>query len=453
MEVLQQFIQAPNSNVREVLLKNNVSILYLPNFKLQEKLILQAIKAKIAEIAKDPQLSLVSLTIYSYLIDSKENTYKDPKVNKLEFLASIKTEVVKLLTPLNCEIHRKEAITLLHQYFLFYATYEDYYIEGLKFFSLFPDFLKEEKFNPMKAYIFYFAYQTKKYNSKEVQNILAQTLLNAEIMDSKTYLDFCMYCFYRGLYCLEKRDYYMTSYFYCMPIQIGLKAKNGKLINNFTAQMLRSLCFLRILSNFRIKEAINYESRFRSFDELTMIEYQDVSFCINFITKSKIDLKDFRDFIKEEDENIKKCSLQGLKQAAEEELIFQILKEILKVYKKIKMTKIAQSKKLEVRDIMKVLKKKVLAGEINVKYDESEDIIETFDVDPGAKERVKKTAELYEKIINGNKNMFNTLKNKKLDQLSGKATGKEMEMMTNFIANGGEEFDEGMIGMEEEYDE
>lgn len=245
----------------------------------------------------------------------------------------------------------------------------------------------------------------------------------------------------------------MTSYFYCMPIQIGLKAKNGKLINNFTAQMLRSLCFLRILSNFRIKEAINYESRFRSFDELTMIEYQDVSFCINFITKSKIDLKDFRDFIKEEDENIKKCSLQGLKQAAEEELIFQILKEILKVYKKIKMTKIAQLKKLEVRDIMKVLKKKVLAGEINVKYDESEDIIETFDVDPGAKERVKKTAELYEKIINGNKNMFNTLKNKKLDQLSGKATGKEMEMMTNFIANGGEEFDEGMIGMEEEYDE
>jgi len=116
------------------------------------------------------------------------------------------------------------------------------------------------------------------------------------------------------------------------------------------------------------------------------------------------------------------------------------------------MTKIAQLKKLEVRDIMKVLKKKVLAGEINVKYDESEDIIETFDVDPGAKERVKKTAELYEKIINGNKNMFNTLKNKKLDQLSGKATGKEMEMMTNFIANGGEEFDEGMIGMEEEFD-
>ena len=151
MEVLQQFIQAPNSNVREVLLKNNVSILYLPNFKLQEKLILQAIKAKIAEIAKDPQLSLVSLTIYSYLIDSKENTYKDPKVNKLEFLASIKTEVVKLLTPLNCDIHRKEAITLLHQYFLFYATYEDYYIEGIFFIS----HIKQKNITQKKSKIFW----------------------------------------------------------------------------------------------------------------------------------------------------------------------------------------------------------------------------------------------------------------------------------------------------------
>lgn len=374
-------------------------------------------------------------------------------MNKLEFFASIKTEIVKLLTPLNFDIHRKEAITLIHQFFLFYASYEDYYIEGLKFFSLFTDILKEEKFNPMKAYIFYFAYQLKKFSSKEVKDILAQTLLNAEIMDSKTYLDFCMYCFYRGLYCLEKRDYYMTSYFYCIPIQIGLKAKNGKLINNFTTQMLRSLCFLRVLTKFRIKEALNYESRFRSFDELTMIDHQDVSYCLNFINKSKIDLKDFKDFIKEEDENIKKCSLEGLKQAAEEELIFQILKETLKVYKKIKMTKIAQLKKLEVKDIMKVLKKKVLAGEIYVKYDESEDIIETFDVDPGAKERVKKTSELYEKIMEGNKNMFINLKNKKLDQLSGKASAKDMEIMTNLIANGGEDFDEGMMGMDEDYEE
>ena len=80
----------------------------------------------------------------------------------------------------------------------------------------------------------------------------------------------------------------------------------------------------------------------------------------------------------------------------------------------------ATLKQLEVSDIMRVLKKKVMEGELNIKYDESEDIIEVYDLDPGLKEKVKKTTDLYEKIIEGHKNMFTTLKVKKMDQLSGK---------------------------------
>ena len=78
-----------------------------------------------------------------------------------------------------------------------------------------------------------------------------------------------------------------------------------------------------------------------------------------------------------------------------------------------------------VNDIMRVLKKKVLEGEINIKYDESEDIIETLDLDPGLKEKVNKTKDLYEKILEGNKNMFLNLKTKKIDQLSGKESEKQ----------------------------
>ena len=63
-----------------------------------------------------------------------------------------------------------------------------------------------------------------------------------------------------------------------------------------------------------------------------------------------------------------------------------------------------ENNKLEVNDIMKILKKKVLEGEINIKYDESEDIIEIYDIDPGLKERVKKSTDLYQKIMEGNKN-------------------------------------------------
>jgi hypothetical protein len=257
-----------------------------------------------------------------------------------------------------------------------------------------------------------------------------------------------MYCFYRGIYYLEKKDYYMTSYFYCVAVQMGLKSKNYKLLNGFSCQMIRSLCFLKILSNYKIKEALAKESRFRNFDDTSLIEHQDVSYCLNFINKQKVELKEFKEFLKEEEDNIKRCSLQGLKRAAEEELIFKILKEILTIYKRIKMTKIAQMKQLEVKDIMRVLKKKVLEGEINIKYDESEDIIETFDVDPGIKERVKKTSELFEKIIDGNKNMFVSLKIKKAELLEGKSSPEDA---SNIIPNGNDE--EMMMGMDEEFDE
>jgi hypothetical protein len=217
-------------------------------------------------------------------------------------------------------------------------------------------------------------------------------------------------------------DFYMATYYYCVAIQGGIKSKlnSAKYFNNFNTQMIRSLCFLRYLTNFNIKEIMNKESRIQQFDESSAIDHQDVACCLSFINKEKDDLKVFKEFCRENDENIKKCHLLGLKKAAEEEIIFRIIKDVLKIYKKIKMTKIASLKQLEVSDIMRVLKKKVMEGELNIKYDESEDIIEVYDLDPGLKEKVKKTTDLYEKIIEGHKNMFTTLKVKKMDQLSGK---------------------------------
>ena len=51
---------------------------------------------------------------------------------------------------------------------------------------------------------------------------------------------------------------------------------------------------------------------------------------------------------------------------------------------------------------MKALKKKVLAREINAKYDEGTDVLELFDVEPGLKKRVEKTKGLHRNFINAN---------------------------------------------------
>ena len=196
--------------------------------------------------------------------------------------------------------------------------------------------------------------------------------------------------------------------------------------------MIRSLCFLKYLTNFNIKECLTRGTRLYQFDDNALIDHEDVAFCLEFLEKDKNDYKSFKEFVQENSNNIALCSLQGLKKAAEDEIIFKIIKDVLQIYKRIKMSKIATFKQLEVKDIMRVLKRKVLEGEINIKYDESEDIIETFDLDPGLKERVKKTKDLYEKILEGNKNMFLNIKTKKLDQISGKANDKKLnEILIN----------------------
>ena len=74
------------------------------------------------------------------------------------------------------------------------------------------------------------------------------------------------------------------------------------------------------------------------------------------------------------------------------------------------MTKLAQISNVEFKEIMKVMKKKVMEGEINIKYNELTDEIEVLNVDPGLNERVEKTKEFYKQIIEANKNLFSTIK-------------------------------------------
>ena len=70
-------------------------------------------------------------------------------------------------------------------------------------------------------------------------------------------------------------------------------------------------------------------------------------------------------------------------------------------------------------------------GEINVKYDDITEVIEVFDLDPGLKERVQRTKELYKKIIDANKNLFITLRDKKMDDFDRKKFSKEEEEFMN----------------------
>ena len=140
--------------------------------------------------------------------------------------------------------------------------------------------------------------------------------------------------------------------------------------------------------------------------------------------------------------NFENCSLKGLAKVAEEEIIFKEIKGILEVYKRLKLAKLASATQIDFNLILKILQKKVLEGEISIKYDENQDIIEVSDIDPGLKERVNKTKELYGMIVEGNKNMFLDLKNKKFDKLSGKSKNLEVNIIDNRLYEREEYMDE-----------
>lgn len=386
------------------------------------------IKSNISKIVKDTSSVLGALIFYDLILKQKD--FKD-RNEKMNFLVSIKVELMQLI---NLETFNKfpdEPLDVLRHYFQFYANNDDLLVEGLKFFALFPSILRVNKFNSVKAFLFYFAYQTKRYNLPLVKTLLGQELLNVNITEPKVYLEFCMYCFYKGLYYIEKRDFYMASYLYCTAVAMGLRGNvdDATILNQFSLQMMRSLCFLKSMTEYDIKNAL-FKERNMSHYSNDLVKHENVDEMINYIKNEKNDINAFNTFTKSNKEMIENFKLKGLKNEAEEALIFRKIKDTLYLYKKIKMTKLSQLTQIEFNDLMKVIKKKVIAGEINVKYDESSDILEVFNVDPGLKERVQKTKDLYNKIIEANKNLFLTIKDKKGDELNrGNLSNEEAELL------------------------
>ena len=346
----------------------------------------------------------------------------------------IKNAVIQLITLEFFNKFSDEALDVLRHFFCFYADHDELFIEGIKFFSLFPEIIKSQRFNSLKSFLFYFAYQTKRYNFPLVKVLFEQELINTNIVDPKVYLEFCMYCFYMGLYHIEKKDFFLASYLYCISVKMGLEGNydDTKLFNQFSLQMIRSLCFLKSLTSFDIKNYLFKESRLSHFyNEANFIQYENIAELFNYIKNEKVDLKSLKELEKANKNMIHDYKLQGLKNEAEEEIIFRAIKEILSIYKKINMSKLAQKTQIEFDDIVKVMKKKVMSGEINIKYDVSTDVVEVFDIDPGLKERVQRVKNLYAKVVEANKNLFVNIKDKKMNEMMGEKYSKEERELLN----------------------
>ena len=395
------------------------------------------IHKEIKKISENLELSIASIQTYYILLNYKKIKSAE---EKLAMLMNFKDDLIQLIT---YDLFDKFDICLeiLRQYFEFFAINEDIFLEeGINLFGSFKDFIKNLKFNSLKTFLFYLAYQAKKFGSPMVKELLSQELLTAEITDPKVYLDFCMYCFFKGLYYIEKKNYFLATYLFCTPVKMGLNnyLENIIVFNEYTVQMIKALCFLKALTDFDITNYLFKEkSRISFFEEKT--KYDEIDDCFAFLRKERIDYDNFSNFIKMNKEIYQDYKLIGLKNEAREMVILKKIKDNLKFYKKIKLAKLSQKTNIEFNLLLKIIKKKYISGDLNVKYDEACDVLEVFDIDPGMKGNVKKTQDLYKSIIEGNKNYFINLRDKKLNELNG---GGKMNMIKDRVIYMGDDEDE-----------
>ena len=159
---------------------------------------------------------------------------------------NLKDDLIELIT---YDLFDKDeyCLEILREYFEFSAINEELLLEeGINFFSSFKNFIKNQKFNSLKTFLFYLAYQAKKFGSPMVKELLSQELLTAEITDPKVYLDFCMYCFFKGLYYIERKNYFLAIDDLNQIIKMDP--------NNEKAYIKRAKCFEKIKN---IKESCN----------------------------------------------------------------------------------------------------------------------------------------------------------------------------------------------------
>ena len=314
--------------------------------------------------------------------------------------------------------------------FNFYAKSDVSINEGLLFFSSFPFLVKKPNFNTLKSFLFYFAYRTHKFSSPMVKELLSQPFLKANIKDSDEYVEFCMYCFYKGLYYIERKNFFMASYLYCSAVEPGLSDENEDFValNDFSLQMIRSLCFLKVLSCFDIKNILFKNKRIIDYENplKDKIQYEDIDNCLDFLKNDNVSLSTFHAFIAGNKNLCSNYKLKGLKNEAEEMLFLKEIKENLKIYKKIKISKLAALANIPLDTLMKVMKKKCITGELNVKYDEENDTIEVFEVDPGMKENIKKMQDLYKDVLEANKTNFINSKDKQLSKLENEGNNQDI---------------------------
>ncbi len=281
----------------------------------------------------------------------------------------------------------EELSNLFRKYFQFFADKKKY-IEGKKYFLQFKQMLPKIGFHPFKGYILFFSYLSKDYS--EIDDILYQIMISANFVSRMQSLDFSLYSFYKGEILLNRKNFILASlsFSYCV---VHILNNKETIIDQFQIESIKRLCLLNDLLPKDIENSINkILSRFqkiKGLKELTnYLEYND--------KKEKNNYKLLEDFIRSNKKELKENNILGLAKIALKELKFKYIQNYLRKYKRIKMSKLSNITEIEYPILKNILEWYVCNDKINIKFNESDDIIDVYDV--GTKENLEEIKIYYQ---------------------------------------------------------
>ena len=328
---------------------------------------------------KNPNFAIYGLLTFQIYLSPKKI---DPKLFDNYLNAS-----AKLIKKEIFQQYPEESSNLFRKYFQFFADNKKY-IEGKKYFLQFKNILPKIDFHPFKGYILLFSYLSKDYS--EIDEILNQIFITSNNLTRMQSLDFSLYSFYKGEILLNRKNFILASlsFSYCV---VHILNNKETIIDQFQIESIKRLCLLKDLLPKDIENSINkILSRFqkiKGLKELTKyLEYND--------KKEKNNYKLLEDFIRSNKNELKDNNILGLANIALKELKFKLIKSYLRKYKRIKMTKLSNLTDIEYPILKNILEWYVCNDKINIKFNESDDIIDVYDV--GTKENLEEIKIYYQ---------------------------------------------------------
>ena len=254
-------------------------------------------------------------------------------------------------------------------FFLKYFFKLKLYEEGKNYFlNLLNQFSNQLKFHQFHSYVLFFSYLSKNY--EKIDNLLNQFMIITNFKERKLSLNFSMFAFYKGELLLNQEKFIHAAFSFGYNLITVLNNKE-KYIDLFQIESIKRICLLiQILPKEFSDLFTNLLGKFKKlggFKELNPYLTLDNNAFENFIILSKQDLK--------------QSHIYGLSKIVLKEIRFKQIQNILKKYKRITLSKVTSLCGIEYPIVKGILEYYVSKNKINVKFDESEDIIEVIDAE------------------------------------------------------------------------